>query len=75
MTHITYNTETQALLSRPAITEAKSLFLRAAQALWVWQSRADSRNALAKLDDHMLEDIGLTRADVMRETRKPFWAA
>ena len=28
---------------------------------------------LAGLNDSMLRDIGLTRADVAGETRKPFW--
>lgn len=28
------------------------------------------RRALASLDDRLLEDIGLTRADVVRETRR-----
>jgi uncharacterized protein YjiS (DUF1127 family) len=38
-----------------------------------WQSRAQQRRMLLELDDHMLKDIGLTRADVWQETRKPFW--
>ena len=28
---------------------------------------------LHALDDHLLKDIGLTRADVMRETAKSIW--
>lgn len=31
------------------------------------------RNALHALDDNMLRDIGLSRADVEREATKPFW--
>jgi uncharacterized protein YjiS (DUF1127 family) len=37
--------------------------------------RWHSRNLLSQLDDSMLKDIGLTRADVWYETRKPFWRA
>jgi uncharacterized protein YjiS (DUF1127 family) len=31
------------------------------------------RQALLRLDDHLLKDIGLTRADVEREVTKPVW--
>jgi uncharacterized protein YjiS (DUF1127 family) len=30
---------------------------------------------LARLDDHLLSDIGLSRSDVEREIHKPFWRA
>ena len=33
----------------------------------------NSRRALAKLDDSMLKDIGLTRAEAENEAEKPFW--
>ena len=35
--------------------------------------RRRERQALLRLDDRMLRDIGLTRVDVMREADKPFW--
>jgi uncharacterized protein YjiS (DUF1127 family) len=38
-----------------------------------WQERAQERHALKRMDDRMLKDMGLTRADVFRETAKPFW--
>jgi uncharacterized protein YjiS (DUF1127 family) len=40
-----------------------------------WQARADQRAALAALDDRMLEDVGLSRAEVTMELAKPFWRA
>ena len=40
-----------------------------------WRRRARSRAELAALDDRMLRDIGLTRADVWFEIAKPFWRA
>ncbi len=43
--------------------------------LLTWQERASQRHALDLLNDRMLKDIGLTRADVEWETRKPFWRA
>jgi len=33
----------------------------------------NSRKALAALDDNMLEDIGITRAEAEKEAAKPFW--
>ncbi len=41
--------------------------------LLTWQERVSQRHALAALDDRMLKDVGLTRADVEWETGKPFW--
>jgi uncharacterized protein YjiS (DUF1127 family) len=38
-----------------------------------WQERARQRDHLHSLDDAMLKDIGLSRADVEREVAKPFW--
>jgi len=38
-----------------------------------WQERACQRRHLSQLDERMLQDIGVTRADVSRETAKPFW--
>lgn len=36
-------------------------------------ARSRERRALLGLDDWILKDIGLTRADVMSESDKPFW--
>jgi uncharacterized protein YjiS (DUF1127 family) len=41
----------------------------------VWLERARQRRQLQQLGDHMLKDIGLSRADVELETSKPFWRA
>lgn len=38
-----------------------------------WHERARQRQALRVLSDHMLEDIGISRADAEREAGKPFW--
>ena len=46
-------------------------------AAWVlisrWIGRCRERDALGELDDRLLRDIGITRADAERECRKPFW--
>ncbi len=41
--------------------------------LLLWQERARQRRQLQSLNDYMLHDIGLTRADVLAESSKPFW--
>jgi uncharacterized protein YjiS (DUF1127 family) len=38
-----------------------------------WCGRAQERRMLQQLDERMLKDIGVTRADVAQETAKPFW--
>jgi uncharacterized protein YjiS (DUF1127 family) len=38
-----------------------------------WIERARQRDALARLDDAMLRDIGITRAEAARECERPFW--
>ena len=38
-----------------------------------WHRRAHERGQLAKLNDRMLQDIGLTRADAQFLINKPFW--
>ena len=48
---------------------------RIAGTLYQWQRRASERHHLRQIDDHMLKDIGLSRADVEGEAGKPFWTA
>ena len=48
---------------------------RAVRTLLSWQERDRQRRALAQLDARMLNDIGLSRAEVDLELRKPFWHA
>jgi uncharacterized protein YjiS (DUF1127 family) len=38
-----------------------------------WRRRTRDRTELAKFDDSMLQDIGLTRADAQFLINKPFW--
>jgi uncharacterized protein YjiS (DUF1127 family) len=35
--------------------------------------RQRQRRALLELDDHLLNDIGVSRGDAIAEGRKPFW--
>jgi uncharacterized protein YjiS (DUF1127 family) len=38
-----------------------------------WRGRSSDRAKLAMLDDRMLEDIGITRAEGESLRRKPVW--
>jgi uncharacterized protein YjiS (DUF1127 family) len=57
---------------RPGRAGASGL-QRAVTLLLIWRERARQRHQLQLLNDHMLRDIGLTRADVFAEASKPFW--
>ncbi|MCK5812771.1 MAG: DUF1127 domain-containing protein [Cocleimonas sp.] len=39
----------------------------------MWVQRSRQRKQLARLDKHLLEDIGLTEEMVAKEIEKPFW--
>jgi len=47
-----------------------TLMSRIATALVVWNERRVTRNALSRLSDRELEDIGLTRGDIPAVARK-----
>ncbi|UUY07113.1 DUF1127 domain-containing protein [Pseudomonas sp. J452] len=38
-----------------------------------WWQLAEQRRRLAMLDEHALKDMGLSRADVLQESERPFW--
>ena len=62
--------ETQWPASLPRLSD----FLRGVYAtLREWRRRKNGRLELARLDDRMLRDIGLTRVDADYEINKPFW--
>ncbi len=47
---------------------------RARALVAAWRARARQRQALARLDDRLLADIGLTREVQMVECSKLFWS-
>jgi uncharacterized protein YjiS (DUF1127 family) len=47
--------------------------LRFVDMLLQFHERARQRQALMALDDRLLKDIGVSRADAEREANKPFW--
>lgn len=64
----------EALLRRPQTLPPLS---RALMGLTVvvaeWEMRRRTRKSLEALDDHLLKDVGLSRAEAEAEWDKPFW--
>jgi uncharacterized protein YjiS (DUF1127 family) len=46
---------------------------RAFATLRAWRQRSRERQALGRLTDRELQDIGATTSDVYRELAAPFW--
>ncbi|MDA7945972.1 MAG: DUF1127 domain-containing protein [Hyphomicrobiaceae bacterium] len=55
------------------IDHIAQLFHDATALIETWQRTSRQRRALSRLDDRMLQDIGLTREQVAREIGRPFW--
>jgi len=81
MSNDSYSYGAQAIAAAPEVRVEGREFARTLQRFATnifttvldWQERARQRRRLSELDDRMLKDIGLTRADVSREVEKPFW--
>lgn len=62
----------------PALAGPRSPIRRLSRQGWPriiggWLERRRQRSTLRELDDRMLKDIGLTRAEAAQEAAKPFW--
>ena len=60
-------------VSLPRPHAARSWFRGLMLVLLAIEERRRQRRALMSLDDRLLKDIGLSRADVDQECGKPFW--
>ena len=60
-------------LSRGVGHEIVAVLDRLFDAPFIWAERAAERRHLAALDDHLLKDIGLNRAEVEAVSTRPFW--
>jgi len=55
------------------VSEAALHPLRFWARLLRWQELARQRAQLGELDDHLLRDMGITRAGARMEATRPFW--
>lgn len=64
----------QSILSQTeSLPPLSRLLLGLTVTIWHWEMRAKTRKALEKLDDHLLDDIGISKHDARQEWDKPFW--
>lgn len=59
--------------ARGAWQRIRTLLIAVDRTLAEWHFRAESRKELARLDRHVLRDVGLDPMEVHREAHKPFW--
>ncbi|MEM6587816.1 MAG: DUF1127 domain-containing protein [Pseudomonadota bacterium] len=69
----TRNATALAYLQTRPLTPFASTLLQFVVLCVAWSERRRTRIALSKLDDHQLQDVGLTRTAADREARLPFW--
>lgn len=65
--------DTRHLRSLTAMPALNGVSARVTRALGIWTARRQQRSALARLDPHLLRDIGLDVAHAQDEARKQFW--
>jgi uncharacterized protein YjiS (DUF1127 family) len=61
------------LCSRATIPLTSGVALKVAHLVLIWNDRAKARTMLRNMEQHRLEDLGLTMDQVYLEARKPFW--
>jgi len=60
-------------LIRQGVARAPMPLLKLLAQAYVRYRRQRQRTSLAQLDDRMLRDMGISRLEAERESRKPFW--
>jgi uncharacterized protein YjiS (DUF1127 family) len=62
-----------AALTFAAVERVEGFAVTVSHVARTWLRRTNERKMLSQMNDHMLDDIGLTRVDVESETAKYFW--
>ncbi len=74
MYRYTTSDKSGSIQTRPAGRKVEGgLFTRVVDVMLTWSDRMRQRRHLAELDDRLLRDIGISRADVEAEISRPFW--
>lgn len=60
---------------RAQITSSAGTVAHLVERFYAWRERSRSRRDLMRLNEHQLQDIGLSRVDAEAEWQKPFWRA
>ena len=58
---------------RQRVAAARASLGRLAELISIWRQRSRERRQLHGLSEHMLKDLGISRADVDHETSKRYW--
>jgi uncharacterized protein YjiS (DUF1127 family) len=58
---------------RPEVARRAGIVGWIGNTLRLWRSRIRERHSFDYADEHELHELGLSRWDVEREIRKPFW--
>ena len=53
--------------------DSSRVLASAVRTVRIWMARSRQRNELAELNNYLLDDIGVTREEALREAAKPFW--
>lgn len=69
----TLNSTTHTLPRLGANSGGQGWLTTAFATLRAWIRRSHARDELGEMDERLLKDIGLTRADVVAEADKFFW--
>jgi uncharacterized protein YjiS (DUF1127 family) len=76
--HGSWPAEIDGRFGRPSLGLVATLgpwLRRGIETVELWARRRRDRDALLRLDDYLLKDIGLNRYEAETEWRKPFWRA
>ncbi|MEX0285376.1 MAG: DUF1127 domain-containing protein [Paracoccaceae bacterium] len=73
MTHSATPIPAHMLPQTKRLPVVAALAISFARLVVIWDARRRTRQHLSRLDDRMLNDIGVSRAEARTEAERPFW--